>query len=291
MLFFTNHRSIITIKMGSPLAPMMAQIVMAHLKTTLMNELKSIGVCEWHRYVDDMFVRVQPGTNSFHPSIKFTYELEANDSLPFLDVRVTRSPERHTFETTIYRKTTFTGLTINWDSFVPLQYKKASIDSMVHRALSICSTYLSLTEEFAEIRRYGLANGYLRSFIDTHIGVGLSRYMERQIGCDKKRMYVEVPFVGRTTQSMKQQFHHLSSQLRPDLDIRFFTKLPPSVHTFFRNKDPIAKHMQSNVVYSVQCSDCDKVYIRKTTSVSEHVAPLSMFNSSTTVTSNAPTLR
>ena len=267
--------------MGAPLAPGMADIFMAHLETTLMDELTSIGVCEWHRYVDDTFVLVQPGTsvtdilsilNGFHPSIKFTYETEANSSLPFLDVRVTRPAERHTFETTIYRKRTFTGLVINWNSFVPLQYKKASIDSMVRRAISICSTYELLSAEFKQIRQYGLANGYPGSFIDTHIGVGLSRYMEKQvtktiekpIGCEKKRMYVEIPFIGRTTQAMKQQFNHLSSQLHPDLDIRFFTKPPPPIQTFFRNKDPIAKHMQSNIVYSVQCNDCDQFYIGKT---------------------------
>ena len=167
---------------------------------------------------------------------------------------------------------------------------------MVRRALSICSTYLSLTEEFAEIRRYGQANGYPRSFIDIHIGVGLSRYMERQMVCEKKRMYVEVSLIGRTAQSMKQRFHHLSSQLRPDLDICFFTKPSPSVQTFIRNKDPIAKHMQSNVVYSVQCSDFDQVYIGKTTRhamirLCEHGAPSSIFNLSTTMASNAHTLR
>jgi hypothetical protein len=189
----------------------MADIFMAHLETTVMDELRSIGVCEWHRYVDDTFVLVQPGNNvadilaklnGFHLSIKFTYETEASNSLPFLDVRVTRSPERHTFETTIYRKQTFTGLMINWNSFVPLQYKRASIDSMVPRALSICSAYLSLTETFQEIRRYGQANGYPNSFIDVHIGLGLSRCMERPSGCDKKRMYVETPFIGRKTQSL-----------------------------------------------------------------------------------------
>ena len=140
---------------------------------------------------------------------------------------------------------------------------------MVRRALSIYSTYLSLAEEFAETRLDGPANGYPRSFSDIHIGVGLSRYMERQVpqtierqvGCEKKRMYLEIPFIGRTTQSMKQRFTLASSQQRPDLDIRFFTKPPPSVTTFFRNKDPVAKHMQSNIVYSVQCSDCDQVYI------------------------------
>jgi hypothetical protein len=74
--------------------------------------------------VDDTFVLIELTTNvvdvlnilnNFHPSIKFTYEVEANRSLPFLDVRVTRSPERQTFETTISRKPTFTGLMTRWD--------------------------------------------------------------------------------------------------------------------------------------------------------------------------------
>ena len=86
---------------------------------------------------DDTFVLIKPKTNvvdvlnilnSFHPSIQFTYAVEANRSPTFLDVRVTRSPPvRQTFETTIYRKPTFTGLKTKWNSFVPLNYKKASI--------------------------------------------------------------------------------------------------------------------------------------------------------------------
>ena len=290
------------VAMGAPLAPVVADIFMAHLETSLMDQLMETGVCEWHRYVDDTFVLIEPTTNvvdvlnilnSFHPSIKFTYEVEANRSLPFLDVRVTRSPERQTFETTIYRKPTFTGLMTRWDSYVPMNYKKASIDSMIRRALSICSTYTSLVAEFDEIRRISQANDYPASFIDTHIGMGLSRYMAKQngtssptpkpIGCDKKRMYVEIPYVGQTTDSMKKKFSHLSGKLRPDLDVRFFMKPPPSVRTFFQNKDRIAKHMQSNIVYSVTCTECGLVYVGKTgrqakRRMIEHGAPSNTFD-------------
>jgi hypothetical protein len=73
----------------------------------------------------------------------------------------------------------------------------------------------------------------------------------KPIGCDKKRMYAEIPYVKQTTDSMQKKFAHLSDKLRPDLDVRFFMKPPPSVRTFFQNKDSIAKHMQSNIVYSV----------------------------------------
>jgi hypothetical protein len=73
---------------------------------------------------------------------------------------------------------------INWDSFVPMQYKKAGIDSMVRRALSICSSFTSLTTEFDEVRRIGLANGYPLSFIDLHIGIGFGNHLGKN---DKKQ--------------------------------------------------------------------------------------------------------
>ncbi|CAF1663857.1 unnamed protein product [Adineta ricciae] len=288
--------------MGAPLAPVIADIFMAHLETTLMDQLKQSGVCEWHRYVDDTFVLLEPTTNvadvltilnNFHASIKFTYELEKDHSLPFLDVRVIRPQNSQQFETTIYRKPTFTGLMTNWHSFVPLQYKKSSIVSMVQRALAICSTYTTLAAEFQEIRRIGVANGYPISFIDTRIGIGLNRQLAKNdsnttilplIGCEKKRMYVEIPFIGRPTDLLKKRFSQLSSKVRPDLDIRFYTKPPPAVQTFFQTKDPIVKHMQSDVVYSISCIDCNQTYIGKTERQSirrlrEHGAPKQSFDS------------
>ncbi|CAF4367802.1 unnamed protein product, partial [Rotaria sordida] len=128
------------------------------------------------RYVDDTFVFINKDANvdnilsilnEFHPSIKFTRKIEDNDKLEFLDVQVIRSSEQQCFETTIYRKPTFTGLLTSWNSYVPIQYKKASIVSMVNRALNICSTYKHLEDEFNEIRRIGLLNNYPLSFIDT----------------------------------------------------------------------------------------------------------------------------
>ncbi|CAF2546841.1 unnamed protein product [Rotaria sp. Silwood2] len=122
---------------------------MAHLETTLMDRLLQLGVCEWHRYVDDIFVLINPGVNvdnissilnNFHLSINFTHKLEHNDKLEFLDVQLIRSPEQQCFETTIYRKLAFTGLLTHSNSYVPFQYKKASIVSIVNRAFIICST-------------------------------------------------------------------------------------------------------------------------------------------------------
>jgi hypothetical protein len=119
--------------MCASLAPIIADIFMAHMETTLMDRLMNIGGCEWHRYVDDTFVLIEPVTNisnvlhilnNFQLSIKFTSEVETDPSLPFLDVKVTRLSERQTFETSIYRKPTFTGLLTKWNAFVPMGYKE-----------------------------------------------------------------------------------------------------------------------------------------------------------------------
>ena len=131
--------------------------------------------CEWHRYVDDAFVLLEPDTNiddlpnvlnEFQPSIKFTHKPEKDNTIAFIDVRVIRTlvknkPEpidqderqaqTFVFNTTIHRKETFTGLMTNWHSFVPFSYKKSSVVSMIQRALSICSTYSLLDKELLKI--------------------------------------------------------------------------------------------------------------------------------------------
>ena len=147
-----------------------------------MDELTSIGVYEWHRYVDDTFVLVQLGTNSYHPLIKFTYEVETDDSLFFLRYAsysftwATHIRADHLQEADAHRSNDQLEIL----SFHSSKRKPPSIAWSIEPSPSAQLT-CPLTEELAEIRRYGLANGYPRSFIHIHIGVGLSRYMERQV--------------------------------------------------------------------------------------------------------------
>ena len=64
-------------------------------------------------------------------------KLKANNFLPFLDVLVTKSNNK--FITSVYRKPTFTGQYIHWNSFGPKRRKINLIDTLTHRALKICS--------------------------------------------------------------------------------------------------------------------------------------------------------
>lgn len=164
---------------------------------------------------------------------------------------------------------------------------------MIRQAKFIRSTYELLFPKFKVIRQNDLGNGDPSSFIDTHIAVGFSRYMDRQvlptvekpIGCEKKRMHFEIPFIRRTDQTMKHQFNHLSSYRRSDLDILAFTRPTTVIPTFFHSKDSVAKHIRSNLMYSMQYNGCDQLYIgkiirRAMIGLYEHVARTSAFDSS-----------
>jgi len=64
-------------------------------------------------------------------------EKEMDDTLPFLDVQIEKDTNK--FLTSVYRKPTFIGQYIWWDSFGPPNPKTNLIGTLVHRALKICS--------------------------------------------------------------------------------------------------------------------------------------------------------
>ena len=70
--------------------------------------------------------------NCQHPNIKFTSEIEENNSISFLDIKINRDNIR--FLTSVYRKPTFSGVFTNFDSYIPLSYKPGLMSSLLYRA-------------------------------------------------------------------------------------------------------------------------------------------------------------
>ena len=62
--------------------------------------------------------------------LKFTYELNVNQKLPFLDVLVDSSNSQ--FTTKVYRKPTDMGTCLNADSFCPERYKISVINNYLN---------------------------------------------------------------------------------------------------------------------------------------------------------------
>ena len=117
---------------GSPLGPVLTEICMVNLETSLAPQL-NVYLNFWRCYVDDTITFIKTGSveyllsvlNNFHPKIKFTYEMEVNSKLEFLEV---------------YRKVTSSGVYLNLCSFCPREWKRATFRSLFQRAYIICTS-------------------------------------------------------------------------------------------------------------------------------------------------------
>ena len=133
------------IAMGSPLAPVLANLFMGVHETKWLSEYEGEAPTFYRRYVDDIFAVFENEKqassffdylNSRHPNIKFTNE---NGILHFLDISICYL---NTFETSVYHKTTYTGLLLNFKSFAPFEYKLRLIKTLLDRIFKISSSWI-----------------------------------------------------------------------------------------------------------------------------------------------------
>ena len=189
------------VAMGSPLGPALANILVGFHESRLFDNTVKPGV--YFRFVDDTFAIIgselgcdhfQEKLNLLHPALKFTEEKEQNNSLNFLDVLVEK--EGTGFLTSIYRKPTFTGQYIRWNSFSPKMRKISLIKTLVHRALMICSK-TKLGSELDEIKQLLIENGCPTDALLSCINQKLANFAaEKTFGPEKCPVYLKLPWIG-----------------------------------------------------------------------------------------------
>ncbi|XP_047998166.1 uncharacterized protein LOC125235611 [Leguminivora glycinivorella] len=153
------------VAMGSPVAPVLANIWMEHIEASV--DLQPWAVKLWKRYVDDVFCIMKGGKqeveqllqylNSIHPRTKFTYELESQRSLPFLDVKVIGRVDG-TLTHTVYRKPTHTDRYLNALSHHHPRHLQSVVSSLVNRAYDLCDPEY-LKDELSHIQEVLRRNG------------------------------------------------------------------------------------------------------------------------------------
>lgn len=124
---------------GSPISPIISDIIMQDLETEALKNL-DFSLHFYFRYVDVIMAvstnkinTVLQSFNSFHKRLKFTVELENNGCLNFLDTTIIR--EKNFLVYDWYRKLTFSGRYLHFNSHHPLNKKIATIIGLADRAL------------------------------------------------------------------------------------------------------------------------------------------------------------
>jgi hypothetical protein len=152
---------------------------------------------------------------------------------------------------------------------------------MVYRAIRICSSYIQLHEELEFIEYISELNGYPVNFIKAQIRKTLNRYIEKsnstqthtskdqtiinkEISVNKRRISVDLPFIGEPSKVLKKQLSKITKSIDPEISFQAIERPPLSLVRYFPIKDQIPNLLKSNVVYKLNCSNCDASYIGKT---------------------------
>ena len=233
--------------MGWLLSPVLANIYMEYFEEMALGST-SLKPFMWFRYVDDTFILwphqedvqiLLDHVNSIRPSIQFTMEKEQDNKLPFLNVLVTRTEQG--FRSSVYRKSTFTGQYLNFNSHHRYTVKKGIVRCLQHRAKIISSDTDAYQEEMISLRHNLHRNNYPERITSA------PRNLDRRIE-DNTRKFITVclPYIKRPAEWIQK--------ICSPYDIRtVFTSGSTLRRYLFRVKPPTEFNMIKNCVYSIPC--------------------------------------
>ena len=266
------------VMMGSPLGPLFANIFMCELENEIVPKLED-KLCNWMRYVDDTFAFIKPGEelyiqeqlNAYHQKIQFTFEMEKDGKLPFLDVLITRQPTGGKVDTSVYRKQTNTDIYMNWKSHAPSIWKIATLKSLLKRAFLISSTDVALEAELKHLKNaFCNLNDYPVALVDTIVTKERTQFQANQqqeqetsetteeapVEEEKVQLSLTLPYAGATGEKIvKKMQKYIKNTVNKDHNKVSVNTMYRSkkLSTRFNIKDKTKFEHMHNVVYHVKC--------------------------------------
>ncbi|XP_045466657.1 uncharacterized protein LOC123675351 [Harmonia axyridis] len=257
----TFYKQVKGAPMGSPLSPAIANIYMDDFETNAIESFHLKPTC-WLRYVDDVFVIWPHGPetlqdffdhlNNINSHIKFTMEVETNNSLPFLDILVAKSND--SFTHTIYRKPTHTNRYLNANSHHHPSQINSVLNSLIHRSIKLTDS-LHITQEINILQTALQQNGYNSQQVQKAINRHQTQTQQPKNPPENFPHKGFLPFIERVTDKISRilQKQDMKTVFTADNKISKFLRTP---------KDTIDNESQG--VYEIPCSACSRTYIGQT---------------------------
>ena len=266
------------VTMGSPLGPTMANFCLAYYEDKLLkdSEQQGDGPAFYARYVDDICCVFRDGSshqnfltklNEMHPNLRFTVEV-GNSSLAFLDTHISLPKEdNESFTSRIFRKSTFTGLMLNFNAQCPMRWKVGLIQCLIHRAFLVSSSWEIFNNEIEFLRNTFSKNGYpvdlfwhyVKKFVDSR-QTGISNNKVKEDGVET---IFSIPFVGKHSITFGKKIRELFKN-NYGINVRIvYTSFKVGNYFSLKCRTPVP--LMANVVYKFRClCDIGNTYVGKT---------------------------
>lgn len=251
------YRQIAGLPMGSPLAPILADIVMEELLDNTLKPDNNIKLVT--KYVDDLFC-VVPKTrinstleklNSWHPNLQFTAEIEKDQKIPYLDVLVIRDHNR--LITDWYRKDISSSRIINFLSTHPPQQIINTAKNLISKILDISHIKFH-PQNINKIKDILKQNNFPIHQINTLV----QQYFKQKNSTQNRLKTVETNKQYFSTQYVPNLTNKLQRLITDhDNKILLASRISNNLknkNCFSHTKDKIPTLNKSNVVYKISCS-------------------------------------
>lgn len=248
--------------MGSPISGLIAEIFLQqHENNIIKNILDTNNIRLHNRYDDDILIiydnsRTNPieisgYMNNIHPALQFKPTTEANNSIYFLDLTITRQHNKLTLN--IYRKTTTTDTTIHYNSNHPTEHKTAAYRFLLNRAYQLPITQ---EQELSTIYQIARNNGFNKKTIDTLNAQITNKNNDNKTSkAHKKWITFEYhsPLIRKATNIFK------------NTDLRIAYRVSNTTQKLLQTHHHSNQDIYTNSgIYSLQCNTCNKQYVGQT---------------------------
>lgn len=253
--------------MGSTISSIIAQYVMDHILDNLI-PLLPFELPFIKKFVDDIITAVpadQTQTilnifNSYNNNIQFTIEIEQQYSIPFLDTKVIHM-SNNSLITDWYQKNISSGRYIHYQSNLPIYIKTNFIKSMSKRIIMLSHPQFH-KQNLLKFQILLQSNGYPLTIIHKYISNTISSPLSNNhhnTPTDQQsiKKYVPFPYIPEISHKIALLLKNepISLTHKPLLKIK-------SLHA--KIKDPTPTLECSNIIYKIDCGQCNKHYIGQT---------------------------
>lgn len=287
--------------MGSPLSPILAELVLENLVNTVTRNL-AFEIPVLRKFVDDFILALPEkqiaqtldAFNNYNEHLQFTMESETENKLPFLDTLVIRN-EDQSISTEWYTKQISSGRLLNYFSFHPISMKLNVASNFIKRVTQI-TTNKALNLQKHTIRQHLRQNNYPTGLInrllnnirkittppasphtppsstaqnipeseDDHNPAQTSNQQIVNANCSQPQQ--QHSKIYRSIPCIPQLSSAITRTIAPDYPQIQLTHRPiVTTQSMLRPvKDPVPPSQKSCVIYSIPCSECQQVYVGMT---------------------------
>jgi hypothetical protein len=253
------------VAMGSPLSGLMAEIFLQDIEQKKIKPLLEDNIIAYYnRYVDDLFIIYNPllispqdllqQFNKQHKNLQFTLNEEINNQITYLDLNLTNKNGNIIME--IYRKPTFSDITIDSRSCHPQEQKLATYKNWLHRLIKLPLEKPAIDSELNTIINIATNNGYTEEIIiRLYNKIKQKTSILNNVDNNKEIKWVSFTYTGNYIRKITKLFRNTN------LKISFKTQ-----HTLGKliSETPDTNKFDLSGIYKLTCQTCQKAYIGQT---------------------------